>query len=177
MHSLITGDLCVRPFVAEDAPAFAAAARESAASLHDWMPWCHAGYSVAEAQAWMDLCEQNRHASLAWDVGIFRTVDQRLLGGIGVNQINRLHNCGNVGYWVRQSEQGKGIATASVRMIAAYGFAELKLTRLEILAAENNHASRRVALKAGAWFECLARNRLVLRGMPYTAAVHSLVPP
>ena len=176
MKALVAGNLCVRPFIAADAPAFAAAARESAASLHDWMPWCHADYSVDEAQAWIALCEQNWRAGVAWDVGIFRAADNTLLGGIGLNQINRLHNYGNIGYWVRASEQRKGIASEAVRMMAGFGFAEVGLTRLEIFAAENNHASRGVALKAVAQFECLARNRLVLRGKPYLAAMYSFVP-
>jgi hypothetical protein len=33
-----------------------------------------------------------------------------------------------------------------------------------------------VAEKVGAQFECIARNRLVIHGVPVAAAVHSFVP-
>ena len=61
-------------------------------------------------------------------------------------------------------------------MIAAHGFNYLKLTRLEIVVAEENRPSRGVAEKAGATFECIARNRLVVGERPITGAVYSLVP-
>ncbi|TAN54527.1 MAG: N-acetyltransferase, partial [Betaproteobacteria bacterium] len=49
-------------------------------------------------------------------------------------------------------------------------------TRLEIVAPVDNQPSRGVAEKAGAVFECIARNRVVLHGRPLAAAVYSLIP-
>jgi RimJ/RimL family protein N-acetyltransferase len=52
---------------------------------------------------------------------------------------------------------------------AAFAFAKTGLTRLEIVAQAGNLRSQRVAEKAGATLECLARNRLVFmanRAMP-----------
>ena len=46
----------------------------------------------------------------------------------------------------------------------------------EIVAAMDNVASRRVAFCTGATLECVARNHLLLHGVPIAAAVHSLVP-
>ena len=95
---------------------------------------------------------------------------------MSINQINQQHNFGNIGYWVRESCQRRGIATRAVRAIADYGFNKLKLTRLEIVAAVDNRASRDVAERAGAIFECIARNRLLVGGRPTAAAVYSMVP-
>ena len=90
--------------------------------------------------------------------------------------MRKRHNVGNIGYWVRQSRQNQGIATRALRAIAQFGFAQLKLTRLEIVAAETNVPSRRVADKVGAVFECVARNRILVHGRPQAAAVYSPVP-
>ena len=60
--------------------------------------------------------------------------------------------------------------------MARFGFETVGLTRIEIVAASENAPIRRVAEKAGAQFECRARNRLVIHGMPVVAAVYSLVP-
>jgi ribosomal-protein-serine acetyltransferase len=87
-----------------------------------------------------------------------------------------MHNTGNVGYWVRESVQRQGIATQAARTMARFGFETLHLTRLEIIAAEDNCPSRAVAEKLGATFECIARNRLYVRGEPLDAAVYSLIP-
>jgi len=59
----------------------------------------------------------------------------------------------------------------------AVAFRDLRLARVEIVGAADNGPSRRVAEKAGAVLEGLARNRLPIHGVPVTAAaVHSLVP-
>jgi RimJ/RimL family protein N-acetyltransferase len=70
----------------------------------------------------------------------------------------------NLGYWVRTSETGRGIASKATRLVAQFGFAELGLQRIEILAAVGNVASQRVAEKAGAVRECVARKRLLING-------------
>ena len=140
------------------------------------MPWCTAMYSCDEATSWFDLCTYSLRTNLEYDLGIFSLESGLLLGGISVNQINQQHNFGNVGYWVRQSQQKKGYASRAVLAISEFGFTKLKLTRLEIVAAVNNFPSRQVAEKVGASFECVARNRLIVFGQPCDAAVYSLVP-
>jgi len=60
--------------------------------------------------------------------------------------------------------------------VARLGFAQLGLQRIEIIAAVDNLASQRVAEKAGAVREGLARKRLLVRGEPQDAFVFSLLP-
>ncbi len=171
-----TSTLIIRPFAEKDIEAFVEATLESLLTVGIWMPWCTATYSAEDAQSWFDSCTFNLQINEAYDVGIFSVDDDLLLGGISINQINWDHNIGNIGYWVRQSQQKKGIASKAVLAIAQFGFTELKLKRLEIIAAVNNIASRQVAEKAGATFECIARNRLELFGKPCDSAVYSLIP-
>lgn len=173
---LTTERIYLRPFCLDDATSFAEAARESVASMSRWMPWCHADYTPREAEAWFDDCTNNWQAGTAYEFGIFADVDHALVGGVGINQFNRGHNFANVGYWVRQSRQRQGIAASAVRRVVTFGFQELKLTRIEIVVAEKNEPSRRLAEKIGARFECIAQNRLVLRDQPCVAAVYALLP-
>ena len=61
-------------------------------------------------------------------------------------------------------------------LVARFGFDELKLRRIEIVAAINNKASQRVAEKAGATREGILRNRLVVRDKVYDTVMFSLIP-
>ncbi|WJV52001.1 GNAT family protein [Pectobacteriaceae bacterium CE90] len=106
----------------------------------------------------------------------FDRSSERFLGGISINEIQPIRQMGNIGYWIRQSAQGKGIALEAVNSIAVYGFSQLKLTRLVIVAGEEDRASRRVAEKAGAHYESIARNRIIIRQQPIDTAIYSLVP-
>lgn len=176
MRPIIANGLCIRPFRITDTDAFTEAVRESVATVGPWLPWCRADYSTKEARTWIGQCAVRLNMGYSFDVGIFTEDGTTLLGGVAINQVDHLHNTGNLGYWVRESMQHRGIATRAALMMAAYGFDTLKLTRLEILAAEHNQPSRAVAEKLGATFECVARNRLTMHGLPVAAAVYSLIP-
>ncbi|MFN5340025.1 MAG: GNAT family N-acetyltransferase, partial [Burkholderiales bacterium] len=100
----------------------------------------------------------------------------KVVGGTGVNHINKDYRTGNIGYWVSSRYTGKGIARFAACKSAVLGFEELGLTRLEIVVLTHNKASARVAEALGARFECEARNRLYFQGRPHNAFVYSLVP-
>ena len=169
--------LLLRPFVDSDAPAFAAAALESVETVGRWMPWCHAGFGAETALAWFAACRSGREAGSAYEFGVFDAASGELVGGVGLNLINLQHRYCNLGYWVRQSRQGQGIATRCVPALTQLAFGMLALHRIEIVVAAGNAASERVALKCGATFEALARKRLLLHGEPVSASIFSIVAP
>jgi RimJ/RimL family protein N-acetyltransferase len=166
----------LRPLVPDDAPAMAAAVRESIASLGPWMPWAHAAYDDVDALAWIAFCDAARADGSAHEFGIFEPDGQHYVGAAGLNQFNRLHGFCNLGYWVRTSAQGRGAAQAAIRALSRHAFERLGQSRVEIVVADGNLASLGVARKAGAVHECVARNRLNLHGRPVAAHVLSIVP-
>lgn len=168
--------LVLRPFRDEDAAALFEAARESIAEASPWLPWCHENYSIEESREF--ISSRTRAATeVEWySFGVFAGDSGRFLGGVGLNFINRVHQIGNLGYWIRTSATGQGIATSAARLMARFGFAELGLHRIEILAAVPNIASQRVAEKAGALREAVLRNRLLLGGKSQDAVLFSLIP-
>jgi ribosomal-protein-serine acetyltransferase len=171
----MSGAACrIRAYEPEDAEALWEAARESVGEVFPWLPWCHAQYSMAEAVEWArsraPLAAEGREYNFAI-VG----ADGRFLGGCGLNQINDAHRFANLGYWVRSSATGHGVATEAVRQVAEFAFRETDLVRLEIVCAVGNDRSQRVAERAGAAREGVLRNRLLLHGRPVDAVLYSLV--
>jgi RimJ/RimL family protein N-acetyltransferase len=173
---LTDGAVRLRRFHLEDADELYDAVRESVDELARWLPWCHAAYSRDEAQAWVES------RAAAWVQGqeysfvICRADGDRLLGGAGLNQFDPLRLRCNLGYWVRTSETGRGLATRGARLLARFGLESLGLERIEIVAAVGNRASQRVALKAGAQREGVARRRLRVHGVQHDAVCFSLIP-
>jgi ribosomal-protein-serine acetyltransferase len=168
-------DVSLRPFEDSDAAEFARAIQESGDTVGVWLPWFRPSFSVDDALLLIERFRQDA-AGLGINFGVFATGSGELLGGTGLNQINRMHNFCNLCYWTRQSAQGRGIAVRAVRWTARHAFAREGFSRIEIVVAEGNDASRAVALKAGAVYEGIARNRLRLNGQPVAARVFSLVP-
>ena len=123
---------------------------------------------------WSSL--QRWESGREYPLGVFEAASGKVVGGTGVNHINKAYRTGNIGYWVRSRYTGKGIARFAACKSAVLGFEELGLTRLEIVVLTHNKASARVAEALGARFECEARNRLYFQGRPHNAFAYSLVP-
>jgi ribosomal-protein-serine acetyltransferase len=158
-----------------DVDALFAAVEESIDELAQWMPWCSDGYTRDAALAFI------RSQDAAWREGreySFAITDRPsgdLLGGCGLNHLDWQNRRANLGYWVRRSARGHGVAPAAARLVAEFGFHELQLDRIEIIAATENVASQRVAEKVGAVREGVARKRYRVGAKTHDAVVYSLV--
>lgn len=178
-HTVVLANdrILLRAFRPDDAAAVCKAVRESMPELGTWLSWCHADYTIEESRAFLAArCEaharDHEHA--------FAVCDRRsgeILGGIGINQVDLAAKRANLGYWLRTSATGQGHATQATRLIAAWALGELdlQLERIEIVAAVGNIASQRVATRAGAIREGIARCRLRVHGVPHDAVVFSLI--
>ena len=175
--TLVDGDILVRPWELTDDQSVFEAVRESIPEVSPWLGWCHEDYSIEETREFLRNRADKSQGDEWYSFGVFHRNDAgRFLGGVGLNFINRVHQFGNLGYWVRTSAAGKGVASKASRLVARFGFQELGLHRIEILAAVPNLASQRVAEKIGAVREGLLRQRLLIGGVSQDAVMFSLVP-
>jgi ribosomal-protein-serine acetyltransferase len=172
---LVDGEIVVRPYRSEDIPALYEAARESIPELSAWMPWCHANYSIDETRTFILSRAEAWARDAEYGFGIFTKKSGRFLGGVGLNFVNRNHQMANLGYWVRSSETGRGVAAKAAKLVAQFGLDRLGFQRIEIIAATANVASQRVAEKTGAVKEAVLRKRLRLHGEPVDGVLYSLV--
>ncbi len=166
----------IRPYVADDAALLFEAATESVDTVFPWLPWCHPGYSLDEANAW--VAEQTAAFAKGEEYEfVIVSPSGRFAGGCGIDLLDRINRRANLGYWVRSSEAGRGAATDAARMAARWAFQTLDLIRIEILAAAGNVRSQRVAEKAGAMREGVLRSRLLLHGVAHDAVLFSILRP
>jgi ribosomal-protein-serine acetyltransferase len=127
--------------------------------------------------AWIASCEKGLADATCFEFAMVDRASGAFVGGCGLNQINPLHGFCNLGYWVRQSWQRKGAASAAIRALTDYAWTELDVQRLEIVVAVGNDASLNAARKAGAVDEGIARKRLKLGVQWVDAHMLSLVKP
>jgi len=166
--------VAIRFYEADDANALQQAARESTREVYPWLPWCHPRHSLDDARSWIGKQAEARTCGTAFEFVIVSQSND-FLGACGLNHIDETDRRANLGYWVRTSAAGKGVATAAVRALATWAFDNTQLERLEIVAAAGNLRSQRVAEKAGAAREGVARSRLLLHEKFHDAVVYSIV--
>ena len=164
----------IKQYELADAEDLAIAVVESAAEVGQWMGWCHAGYSLDEARDWIEKQHELTRQGLAYEFAILDGAG-RYLGGCGVNQVNKANRFANLGYWVRTTAMGRGVAPAAVHLVADQVFRETDLVRLEIVCAVGNVRSQRVAEKVGAVREGVLRRRLAIPSGLSDAVMFSLV--
>lgn len=165
----LLGGVTVREPTADDAAAVVEAVRASLPELRPWMPWAHDEYGLEDAAAWIrgDFGDGLRF--------LLFEPDGRVVGCVGVNDLDERNRRGNLGYWVRSDCAGRGLASAAASWLARHAFETTDLERLEILMAVDNAPSRRVAEKVGAGYEGVARRRVRVGDVQQDAHVFGLV--
>ena len=170
----MTEEVRLRRYESADALSVLEAARESTAEIFPWMQWCHSDYSLADAEAWINQREPLFREGREYSFAIIGT-DDRYLGTCDINQINDAARFGNVGYWIRTSASGRGVAPRAIRLLARFAFGSTNLIRLEIVCAAGNVRSPRAAEQAGAAREGVLKDRLFLHGQPHDAVMYAIV--
>ncbi|MEQ4717984.1 GNAT family N-acetyltransferase [Nonomuraea sp. B19D2] len=91
--------------------------------------------------------------------------DGRLIGRININGITRgAFQSAGVGYWVSQSHNGRGFASAALADVIEIAFKQLRLHRLQAETLLHNTASQRVLARNGFQAFAIAPTYLQIAG-------------
>ncbi|GGB05914.1 acetyltransferase [Macrococcus hajekii] len=82
------------------------------------------------------------------------------VGMIDFHNINCHNHSAEIGYWLSQDMQGKGIITRAVKSICRLGFDSYQLNRIVIIMDCDNTASKKVAERSGFHYEGKLRSYL-----------------
>ena len=83
----------------------------------------------------------------AFQLGIW--LDGALVGALGARDISSLFRSAEIGYWLAESYQGRGVMTRVCAHICTYLFEERALNRIEIRCSETNERSRAIPERLG----------------------------
>jgi ribosomal-protein-serine acetyltransferase len=168
--------ILLRAYFQDDVANLHAAVVESLPELKPYLDFARDDYAMEQSERWITGCPENWLGGTAYDFAITDAQTGAFLGGCGLSRFDTGHRTANLGYWVRTSKSGRGIATAAARLLARFGIEDLELKRIAVAAAAPNIASQRVAEKAGATREGVHRNGMFVRDLMYDEVVYSFVP-
>jgi ribosomal-protein-serine acetyltransferase len=133
-----------------DGKAINEAVLESWETLGKWMPWATGEKPTVEESK--VLCRQGYAKFILREdywVGIWRKSDNKYLGGSGLHRMNWKVPLFETGYWIRDTEVGKGYVAETVLGLTKMAFEELNCKRLEIRCDSKNIRSKNVMEKCG----------------------------
>lgn len=169
-------NILLRPFQKGDLDQLYEAVRESLADIKPWMSWAHDDYSRSEAESFIRITRARWEEKSLFAFGIIDARNGNVLGGCSLSHKHPVYHFCNVGYWVRSSRHGQGIAGRAAKLAARYGFENAGIIRAEIVMAVGNEKSKRVAEKINAHYEGILHNRMVVGPAIYDAHMYSLLP-
>jgi RimJ/RimL family protein N-acetyltransferase len=176
-YTTLSDDLVtLRPFQFDDASALFEAVGESLPDLKPWMAWAHDGYSQTDATTYITMARAQWGEASMFSFAVTEKASGAFLGACSLSHIHPVYFYCNLGYWVRSSQRGRGIAGRAARLAARFAFKELRLARVEVVVAVGNGTSLKVAKKIGAHREGVLRNRIIVRKDIYDAVMFSFIP-
>lgn len=167
-------ELILRPFRLDDAKQLYEAVSESLSELKPWMSWATDAYNERTARDYITIARARWEEHTYYALAITR--QNEVLGACTLSSIHPIYHFCNLGYWVRTSCHGQGIAGRAAKLTARFAFEHLGLIRVEIVIGVGNRASLRVAEKIGAHEEGVLLNRMVIDRSVCNAHMYSLIP-
>ncbi len=164
LGELLTERLKLRAPKRADSAALDEAIQETLDELVLWLPWARPGHSLGDTRRYLRGARSARNRRQAFEFVIEDQGDGRLLGMVSLHRIDWMRRSGGIGYWVRRSEWGRGIAPEAARAMLDVAFIECGLHRVEVLVAPENKPSRRVVDKVGFVREGVARGAEFVNG-------------
>jgi len=138
-----------------------------------WLPWVDAIESVEEEVDFLRNSTEKMARGTLWMATIL--YEGNPCGMIDIHEISTTHHRGEIGYWLTEAVEGKGIMSAVLQTTIEIAFTELNLHRLGLLAEEKNVRSQNVALRANFTKEGVMRQWRIVDGEYQDMAVFSLL--
>lgn len=155
---LVDGGTALRAWRDSDLQQLVAACQDPEISRWTRVPY---PYGPSDARAYLLQRHDALHAGIAAPFAIVSAADRdQLLGSISLLRFSWEHARAEVGYWLALEARGRGHVTRAVRLITDWGFRQLRLERIDLLAASENPASQRVAERCGFTREAVLRSYL-----------------
>ena len=146
--------LLLRPWRADDLLALRAAIDESLPEVQRWLPWGKEEPSSLEhLAARLERYTQDFAAGTTWRFALVDDADGSLLGTGALLRCTEADAL-EVGYWVRTSAAGQGLATRAAAALVRHAFDAHGVARMELWTLPGNDASMAVARRLGfSWRE------------------------
>lgn len=96
--------------------------------------------------------------------------DGEFVGLIGLkfNELDNVNRKTELGYWLSENYQGKGIVTSSCNALINLAFNQLNYNRVQIKCAVKNEKSKNIPKRLGFTFEGIERDGELLAGEQFT---------
>ena len=121
--------------------------------LKIWLPFVDFTVQPADTEAFISSVNKPDKKDIIYSIWYNET----FAGLIGFKDIDSANKKTEIGYWLSEKMQGKGIITKCLSKLVSFAFNRLKLNRVQIKVAVENHKSLAIPERLGFYFEGIER--------------------
>lgn len=148
-------DIVLKPLQKTSAAILYRAIEENRKYLRDWLPFIDATTEEKDTLNYINSvigtdCPKKDEVYEIWYQDVFA-------GLVGLKEIDHINRKAEMGYWLVEKMQGKGIMIKSCRALLNYAFGELGLNRMQIKTALGNDKSMQIPFRLHFVFEGIER--------------------
>ncbi|MDU1903934.1 MAG: GNAT family protein [Dysgonomonas sp.] len=133
--------------------------------LREWLPFVDYTKEENDTRAFVqDVIDRKENNYIIQE-------NSKFVGLIGFKEIDTANRKTEIGYWLSEKAQGKGIMTRSVKSLLKLGFGQMGLNRIQIKVAVANPKSRRIPERLGFTQEGIERDGELLVDNKFTDIV------
>ncbi len=141
--------------------------------LGKWLPWVEKTTSEKDSLEFLKSSILFNNGGQKLTTFIFH--EKKLVGSVAFVKIDKVNRSSEIGYWLNENMQGKGIMIQSCERLIKYGFEKMNLHRIEINVAPENTKSLSIPKKLGFHHEGTIRESLFFNRKFYDGEKFSLL--
>ena len=169
----IDDNILLRSFEVGDAQELFDTINTSRRHLHPWLEWVDKTVKPEHSLEFIQRSQQKAHNQEGLDLCI--VCDNKIIGGIGLHHWEQQLKRAEIGYWISEGHEGKGIMSKSLSGFVGFLFDKLGLNKIEIHFVSANDRSARIAKRLGFKIEGIIRQSVLRNGMPEDVVVAGLL--
>ena len=143
----IDDDLILRQLSESDASPLFAVIESNRSFLRDWLPWLDTSRNPEDTLYFIRTAFEQFSNNDGFAAGIW--YKSSVVGTIGFHKVDWLNRSVEIGYWLAEEYQGKGIVTKACKAFLDHAFDEWHLHRVQIRCAVGNMNSCRIPERLG----------------------------
>ena len=169
----VDDEIRLRPFSKDDQKPMWQAIDDGRGYLGEFMPWVEQQTSFEQhsSEFMKRLLERDVFGREVTYIVEYRG---KLAGTVGFHNPSS-QNSVEIGYWLREDLQGRGIMTKSVAAVVNMAIVEMGMHRIVIRAATTNHSSRAIPERLGFIHEGTQRDSALARGEYSDLEIYSML--
>jgi ribosomal-protein-serine acetyltransferase len=159
---IINENILLRSYQVDDAPELFNAVNGSRKHLLPWLDWISKTTRPEHSLQFIQQSLHQLHTQEALALGIF--YNDRIVGGIGMHHWEQPTKRAQLGYWISEEWEGKGIMNICLTRFIDFLFEKIGLNKIEIHFVPANKRSAKLAARLGAKVEGVIRQCTLRNG-------------